>query len=111
MRDDRAYLTYLQESILLVQQYASDGQKAFATDLRTQDAVLRRMETLADAASHLSGELKERHPEIVWRQLSDFRNVLAHGYFEIRMDQIWQTVMTDLPTLKAVVDDELARES
>lgn len=92
MRDERVYLTYLQQRILLVERYASDGQKFFSTDLRTQDAVLRRVETLADAASQLSEELKERHPDIVWRQLSDFRNVLAHAYFEIRMGQICQTI-------------------
>jgi uncharacterized protein with HEPN domain len=109
VRGDRLYLTYIHESIDLVQQYTQDGENVFSTDLRTQDAVLRRMETLADAAAHLSDELKARHPQISWRQVGDFRNVLAHGYTEIRLDQVWQAVVHDLPALKAVVDEELAR--
>ncbi len=109
MRGDRVYLTYLRDSIDLVEQYTTEGEEAFSTDLRTQDAVLRRMETLADAAAHLSDDLKARHPQIRWRQVSDFRNLLAHGYTEIRLDQVWQAIIQDLPALKAVVDDELAR--
>ena len=54
MRDDRFYLEYIQDSIALVEQYARDGRETYFTEPRTQDAVLRRMETLADAAAHLS---------------------------------------------------------
>lgn len=81
----------------------------FYEDRRTQDAVLRRMETLADATSHLSNALKARHPEIPWRQISDFRNVLAHGYTDIRLDRVWQSIVLDLPALTTVVDAELGR--
>jgi uncharacterized protein with HEPN domain len=109
VRGDRAYLTYMRESIALVELYTAEGEEAFSTDLRTQDAVLRRMETPADAAAHLSDELKARYPQIRWRQISDFRNVLAHGYTEIRLDQVWQAIVHDLPTVKMVVDEELGR--
>jgi len=43
VRGDRVYLAYIQESINLVEQYTSDGEEAFSTDLRTQDVVIRRM--------------------------------------------------------------------
>lgn len=107
MRDDRVYLTYIRESIDLVEEYTKDGEEVFSSDLRTQDAVLRRMETLADAAARLSEDVKARHPEIPWRQIASFRNILAHGYTEIRLDQVWQAVTNDLPALKVVVVEEL----
>jgi uncharacterized protein with HEPN domain len=81
----------------------------FWSDQRTQDAVLRRMETLADAASHLSDTLKARHPTIPWRQIN-FRNVLAHAYTEIRLDRVWQVIEGDLPQLRTVIDQELGRD-
>jgi uncharacterized protein with HEPN domain len=109
VRHDRVYLTYMRESNYLIEQYTGEGEEAFSTDLRTQDAALRRMETLADAAARLSDELKARHPKIPWRQVSDFRNILAHGYTEIRLDQVWQAIVQDLSPLKTVVGDELAR--
>jgi uncharacterized protein with HEPN domain len=114
MRDDRVYLGHIAESIDLVNGYLTSiegvlDEQLFYDDVRTQDAVLRRMETLADAASHLSEELKARHSEIPWRQISDFRNVLAHGYTDIRLDRVWQAIVADLPVLKRVVDEELGR--
>lgn len=116
MRDDTVYLRHIADSITLVEQYltaeqGSLSEKLFCEDLRTQDAVLRRMETLADSASHLSDDLRTRHPEIPWRQIGDFRNVLAHGYTDVRLDRVWSAIAADLPALKAVVHDELGRAS
>lgn len=116
MRDDTLYLRHIAESINLVEQYlagiaGAPDERLFYEDLRTQDAVLRRMETLADAASHLSDALKQRHPEIPWRQMGDFRNVLAHGYTNIRLDRVWQAIEADLPAVKAVIHAELQRSA
>jgi hypothetical protein len=72
-----------------------------------QDAVLRRMETLADAAARLSSELRDRHPEIPWRLISDFRNVLAHAYTDVRLEVVWQVIVRDLPPLARVVSEEI----
>lgn len=54
MRSDLIYLEYFREGIERVQLYASDGEDVFRTDPSTQDVILRRTETLADAAAHLS---------------------------------------------------------
>jgi uncharacterized protein with HEPN domain len=116
VRDGKAYLELVAESITLVEQYviAQGGTPSvtlFSDDLRTQDAVLRRLEILADAAGHLSGELKARHPEIAWRKINDFRNVLAHAYMEVDLDLVWSAIEDDLPALKVVVDAELTNRT
>ncbi len=113
MRDDRVYLRHILESLRLVKEYLADSsgawsQELFVNDLRTQDAVLRRLETLADAASHLSPAVRARYPNIDWREIGDFRNVLAHGYTVLRLDLIWETITADLPQLQDAVDSELA---
>jgi uncharacterized protein with HEPN domain len=116
VRDDLVYLRHIAGSVALIEQYLAMANGAwdktlFYDDQRTQDAVLRRMETLADAASHLSDTLKSRHPQIPWRQINDFRNVLAHGYTDIHLDRVWQAITTDLPILATVVREELGRSS
>lgn len=116
MRADLVYLQHIAESIVLVEEYlavtgGTSSEELFASDRRTQDAVLRRMETLADAAGHLSDTLKARHPEIPWRAIGDFRNVLAHGYMEIRLDRVWQAVVDDLPVLRTVILAEIDRHT
>jgi uncharacterized protein with HEPN domain len=112
LRDDTIYFQHISESIDLIQQYLAgpDGvpdRDLFYNDPRTQDAVLRRLETLADAASHLSEVVKARHYEIRWQQISHFRNVLGHGYTDIRLDRVWEAIDADLGLLKSVVHEEL----
>jgi uncharacterized protein with HEPN domain len=112
VRDDRVYLQHIAESIDLIGDYlagfdGSPDERLFYDDLRTQDAVLRRMETLADAAGHLSNALKARHSQVPWRQITAFRNVLAHGYTDIRHDRVWEAIVNDLPQLKSMIDAEL----
>ena len=113
MRDDAVYLEYIIECIEMVEEYlggtAARDEELFLGDLRTQDAVLRRMEILADAASHLSSELRARHPDVDWRKAIDFRNVLAHAYMEIQLSLVWETITDDLPLLKAVAQEELGQ--
>jgi uncharacterized protein with HEPN domain len=111
LRDDGVYLEYIEESIERIEQYLAGASGApdrerFSTDDVTQDAVLRRLETLAEATSHLSSELRERYPTIDWRKVANFRNVLARGYVELSLDLIWQAITEDLPKLKAVIARE-----
>lgn len=74
-----------------------------------QDAVLRRLETIADATHRLSPDLKERHPEVPWQQVYGFRNIAAHAYEKLDLRRVWEIVEHYLPPLKTVVDDELSR--
>jgi uncharacterized protein with HEPN domain len=66
------------------------------------------METLAEAVSHLSESLKARHPEIPWRAIVGFRNIVAHDYIGVDLHLVWQAII-DLATLNAVVQAELGR--
>jgi uncharacterized protein with HEPN domain len=106
---DEALLRYIQESIVRIGQYTGGGRAVFLSEPMVQDAVLHRLETLADAASHLSDGLKARHPEIPWRDIYGFRNVAAHGYLTLDMSRVWNTVEGNLPALKNVVEQELRK--
>lgn len=92
-------LDYIVESIELIAQYTAAGKRRFDEEIMVQDAVLRRRETLADAASKLPDGLKERHPDIPWREVQSFRNVAAHDYTGIDLDIVWRIVVDDLPLL------------
>lgn len=104
---DEDLLRYIADSIALIAQYTSGGEEAFLREPMVQDAVLRRLETLADAARQLSGQVTARHPEIPWRAIYGFRNVAAHGYLGLDMARVWTTVQDYLPALHTVVAEEL----
>ncbi len=69
----------------------------------TQDAVARNLETMADAVRQVPEALKAGHPEINWREIAAFRNVLAHDYLTLDLPRTWQAVEEDVPGLKTAV--------
>ncbi|MBI4492249.1 MAG: DUF86 domain-containing protein [Chloroflexi bacterium] len=104
---NRRYLTYIRDAIALIQARTQAGREVFLQDLDVQDAVLWRLQTLAEATNKLSQALRDQHPEIRWRAVHGFRNIAAHGYLELRLDLVWEIIEAHLPALKVVVDEEL----
>jgi uncharacterized protein with HEPN domain len=62
-------------------------------------SLVRLLEIIGEAVTGISDELKETHPHIPWHQMTAMRNRLIHGYFDINLDVVWQTVKEDLPSL------------
>jgi uncharacterized protein with HEPN domain len=100
MKDDRLYLVYILECVDRIETYTTAGKEDFFDDLKTQDAVLRNLHTLSESAQRLSEDLRVRHPEIDWRAIIAFRNVVVHDYLGMDISQIWDIVTLDLPPLK-----------
>ena len=100
MKDDRLYLVHILECIDRIERYTAEGKKAFMADERTQDAVLRNLQVLSESTQRLSANLKADHPEVDWRGISGFRNVLVHDYLGINLIRVWEIVEDDLSELK-----------
>jgi len=72
------------------------------------DAALRNLQTLSEATQHLPEELKQRHPEIPWKQISGFRNILVHQYLgEIDPQTVRQVVDQHLTPLVQAIESML----
>jgi len=106
-RKDADYLAYIRDSIERVQRWTAPGRDAVLADEVLLEALFHRLETLSDAVSHLSDSLKQRHSDVPWRSIGDFRNRLAHGYLDVKPERVWDVIAAHLPALKAVVDEEL----
>lgn len=100
-------LRYIQTSIARIEEYTSGGRDVFFREAIVQDAVLRRLETLADATNKLSVAAKARHPEIPWRQVYGFRNIAAHAYEGLDLSRVWEILEKYLPSLGSAVQQEL----
>lgn len=108
MKDDRLYLIHIQECIERIRVYTQSGLDFFLGDTKTQDAVIRNLQTLAESSQKISQELKAQFTTIDWRALSGFRNVLVHDYLGINLDQIWHILAEDLPKLEKNIAEILA---
>ncbi len=102
-KDDRLYLVLINECIARIEQYTTGGQDVFLHDTMRQDAVLRNLHVLSESTQRLSDTLKGQRPEVDWRLIAAFRNVVVHDYLGIDHEQIWDIVEHDLPDLKQKV--------
>ena len=74
----------------------------FLADKRTQQAVIISLIIIGEAATKVmegNAEFAQAHPEVPWRSMRGMRNRIAHGYFDINLDVVWDTVRTALPDL------------
>jgi len=87
------------------------SRTAFLRSALLQDAVIRNIEIVGEAAGRVSTETTTRTPEIPWREIVGMRHRLIHGYLEVNLDTVWQVVERDLPALdrnlRAVVEPPL----
>lgn len=97
---DRLYLTHIVECADRIESYTAEGKEAFLTDTKTQDAVLRNLEVIAEASKRLSDEAKAVHPDIEWRGLVAMRNFVLHEYPDVNPERVWQVVERDVRQLK-----------
>jgi uncharacterized protein with HEPN domain len=103
LRDPRLYLDDILESISQIRSYISDLDfSGFVQDRKTQDAVVRNLEIIGEAAGRLPDSLKVSAPEIEWRKIVGLRNILAHEYFGVSLPVIWDVVQNKLRPLETV---------
>ena len=101
MKDDRVYLKHILRCISRIEEYAAGGPEGFFSSHLVQDATLRNLQTMAESTQHLSSRLKARHPQVEWKALSGFRNVLVHDYLGVDLEYVYQAIEEQLPSLKA----------
>jgi uncharacterized protein with HEPN domain len=101
---DRVYLEHILECAVLIANYTRSGKASFMAGGLVQDAVLRRLQTMAESTQRLSDGLKVRAPEVDWRALAGFRNVLVHDYLGgIDLERVWEAIEGYLPGLEMAV--------
>ena len=99
MKDDRLYLNHILECAGKVQEYAKEGREKFLESTLVQDAILRNLQIMTESCQRLSQQLKDRHPDIDWRGLTGFRNILVHDYLGVDLEIVWILVGQKLPGL------------
>lgn len=98
---DAFYLAHMLECIESIERYSAAHD--IELDELTQDAVLRKLQILAESSKRVSDARKAEFPEVRWRELAGFRNVVVHDYLGIRVERILPIVREDIPALKAQV--------
>lgn len=104
MKDDAVYVEYILTRIQRIDEYVGGDRNAFFSSTLVQDAVIRNLQVLAESSQRVSDSLKSQLPDIPWRDIAGFRNILVHDYLGVDLDAIWLVVERDLPPLKAALE-------
>ena len=97
---DVVYLESMREAMARIQRYLGRKRRAaFFADPLLQDALIRNLEVVGEAAGRVSRDLAARHPDIAWRDIAGMRHRLIHGYLKVNLDTVWQAIERDLPRL------------
>lgn len=76
-------------------------EAAFLQSRLHQNAIIRSLEIIGEAATKVSPAFRDAHQQIPWREITGMRHRLIHGYGEVRLDVVWAVVRDDLPDLIA----------
>lgn len=99
------FLKDILNAIERIESYTRNGKEEFLNSPSLQDATLFRLQTIGEAVNQLPDGLKEKHPEIPWRQIVGFRNLLAHVYWQVDLTTVWTILEPEgeLAALKVVI--------
>ncbi|MGE5682019.1 MAG: DUF86 domain-containing protein [Bacillota bacterium] len=100
MRNDTEWLKDIQDEIGLIEKYSAKGEEVFQKDELIQTWMVHHLQIIGEAASKLSEHLRQKYSSIPWRDVISMRNFIVHQYFGVDLEEIWNTVIYDVPVLK-----------
>lgn len=105
----RRWLTDIRHHIAMAKDFAAGmAYEMFKDDNLHLYAVVRCLEIISEASRRLPDAVKERHPEIAWKNMAAAGNIYRHEYEDVGAREVWDTLTLHLPLLLAVIEGELA---
>lgn len=100
MKDTRALLQDMLDAVTSIESFKIETYDSFVMDEKTQDAVMFNLIIMGEAAHKIADDFQTDHPEIPWSSIIGTRNVIVHGYDQVRLQIVWDIIHRDLQTLK-----------
>ncbi len=103
---DPAWILDMLQAVRKVLEYARGlTEREFMESSRDQDAIVRQLTILGEASKRVSTEFRDEHPEIPWKKIAGFRDVIVHDYFHVNLEKVWKIVKEELPGLVRTLEN------
>lgn len=100
MKDATVYLVHIVEAMDKIAAYIKDGEAEFQKEPMIQDAVIRNLEIIGEAAKRVPEELRDANHSVPWKRLAGLRDVLIHQYEGVDLAQVWRIASSVLPQMR-----------
>jgi uncharacterized protein with HEPN domain len=103
-RDYRLYIDDILEAVEKIEKYVMGLTfNQFAQNSMIIDAVIRNFEIIGEATKNIPEEVRKKYPDIPWKEMAGMRDKLAHEYFGVVLEVVWETMKKRLPDLKTLI--------
>lgn len=101
-------LRHILDAIQAIESFVRDvDEQRFVEEQMRHDATIRQLEIIGEAAKNLSEDLRQENSQVAWKEAGRTRDRLAHGYFQLNLEIIWDITQNDLPILKKQIEEIL----
>lgn len=100
-RDVTVYLAQILDAIERIGRYTAGGRQPFFDEQLIQDAVLRNLEVIGEAAKRVPNDFRAAHPGVRWRGMAALRDVLIHQYDAVDLQRVWDVIEQELATVES----------
>lgn len=108
-RDWTIRIKDIHQSLLKIIRYTQGmSQDSFFADELKYDAVMRNLEIIGEAVKHVPDEVRAKHQDIPWKEISGMRDFVIHEYFGIDNDVVWNAIEDDVPRLKGQMESRFS---
>ncbi len=105
IRDINLFITDILQNINDIMSFSRGLTKEkFIKNRLRQNAIIRSLEIIGEAVKNIPDSFRDKYPEIPWRKIAGFRDILSHAYFGVSMDRVWNIIEKDLPELKKEIE-------
>ena len=101
MKDDKVYIQQVLDAVRKIESFTANTDRVvFDKDEKTQSAVIMQLMLIGEISKKISSKTKSSI-ELPWKDIAGFRDKAVHDYFEVDLDIVWNTIISDIPILKS----------